>query len=185
MTGLMTIFLIIGGIGFLFLLASLVIGDIFDALGFDFGFDTSHDFGIFDSRVVAIFMTAFGGFGVIATVLGYGAVGGTLAGLLGGFIFGAIVYYFGRLLYSQQSSSSVSAEDLVGRTAQVTVNIKPGQLGQISCNVGEERVERLARTLDGEALKAGEIVRIHSISGDSVIVSAENSEGISLFSEKA
>lgn len=183
MTGLMTIFLIIGGLGFLFLLFSLLVGDVFDALGMDFNLDASHDFGIFDSRVIAVFLTAFGGFGVIAATLGWGAVGSSLFGLLGGLVFGAIVFYFGKLLYSQQSSSSVSNEDLLGRTAQVIVNIKPDQLGQISCNIGEERVEKLARTLNGEELKAGQLVRIESIGSDSVIVSVDNGERKSLFLE--
>ncbi len=187
MTGLMTIFLIIGAVGFLFLLISLIVGDIFEAAGFDFGadLDTSHDFGVFDSRVIAVFLTAFGGFGVIAASLEYGAGGGLLFGLLGGFVFGAVVFYFGKLLYSQQSSSSVSAEDLIGRTAQVIVNIKPDQLGQISCSIGEERVEKLARTVSGEEIKAGQLVRIDSIGSDSVLVSVDNGERLSLFSEKA
>jgi hypothetical protein len=138
MTGLMMIFLAVGGFGLLFLLVSLIVGDVFEAVGFDFDLDASHDFGIFDSRVIAVFLTAFGGFGVIGAALGYGALAGSLFGLLGGAIFGAIVFYFGKLLYSQQSSSSVAADHLIGRTAQVVVGIKPGGLGQISCRVGEE-----------------------------------------------
>lgn len=180
----MTIFLVIGGLGFLFLLISLIVGDIFDAFGANLSLDTSHDFGIFDSRVIAVFLTAFGGFGAIGAQLGWGAGFGSLFGLLGGVFFGAIVFYFGKLLYSQQSSSSVTAEDLIGRTAQVVVNIKPNQLGQISCNIGEERVEKLARTTSGEELRAGQLVRIDSIGSDSVIVSVENGERLSLFSEK-
>ena len=179
----MTIFLAIGGLGFLFLLISLIVGDIFDAIGFDLSLDTSHDFGVFDSRVIAIFLTAFGGFGAIGISVGWGAIGGLLLGLLGGFIFGAIVFYFGKLLYSQQSSSSVAPEDLIGRTAQVVVNIKPDQLGQISCNIGEERVEKLARIVSGEELKAGQLVRIDSIGSDSVFVSIDNSERKSLFGD--
>lgn len=184
MTGLMTIFLIIGGIGFLFLLISLIAGDVFEALTGDISLDASHDFGIFDSRVIAVFLTAFGGFGAIAASVGYGAAMSSIFGFLGGFVFGAIVFYFGKFLYSQQSTSSVSTEDLLGRTAQVIVNIKPDQLGQISCRIGEERVEKLARTISGEEIKAGQIVRIDSIGSDSVIVSIETGERISLFSEK-
>ena len=184
MTGLMTIFLVIGALGFLFLLISLVVGDIFESVGFDAaGFDASHDFGIFDSRVIAVFLTAFGGFGAIATTLGWGAPGGSLFGLLGGFLFGAMVFYFGKFLYSQQSSSSVSMEDLIGRTAQVVVNIKPGELGQISCLIGEEKVEKLARTISGEEIKAGQSVRIDAIGSDSVVVSIDNGERLSLFAE--
>ena len=180
----MTIFLAIGALGFLFLLVSLIVGDIFEAVGVDLSFDASHDFGVLDSRVIAIFLTAFGGFGAIGTSLGWGAVGGSLFGLAGGFFFGAIVFYFGKLLYSQQSSSSVAMEDLIGRTAQVIVNIKPDQLGQISCRIGEERVEKLARTTSGEEIKAGQLVRIESIGSDSVIVSIDDGERLSLFSER-
>lgn len=180
---LTTIFLIIGGLGFLFLVISLIVGDIFDALGFDFGLDTNHDFGIFDSRVIAIFLTVFGGFGAIGMTLGFSAGLSSLFGLIGGFIFGAAVFYFGKLLYSQQSSSSVSESDLIGRTAQVIVSIRPGHLGQISCLVGEERIEKLARTIGGEEIKAGQLVRIESIGSDSVIVSPDNGERLSLFSE--
>ena len=184
MTSLMTIFLLIGGLGFLFLLISLIVGDIFEAIGLELSLDSSHDFGVLDSRVIAIFLTAFGGFGAIATTVGFGAAASSLFGLLGGFIFGAIVFYFGKLLYNQQSSSSVSMDDLIGRTAQVIVNIKPNQLGQISCTIGEERIEKLARTISGEEIKAGQIVRIESIGSDSVIVSIENNERLSLFSGK-
>lgn len=184
---LMTIFLAIGGAGFLFLLVSFVIGDIFDALGFHFGadLDSGHDFGVFDSRVVSVFLTAFGGFGAIGTSIGYGAAGSSLLGLLGGIAFGAIVFFFGKFLYSQQATSSVTAEDLIGRTAQVVVGIKPNQLGQISCRVGEERIEKLARALGAAEIKAGEIVRIDSISSDAVMVSVDEGKGFSLFSEKA
>ena len=171
---LLTIFLAIGAIGLLFLLASLVVGDVFEALGFDFNSDASHDFGIFDSRVISVFLTAFGGFGAIGATLGYAAAASSLFGLAGGFVFGALVFLFGYLLYKQQSSSSVSVEDLIGRTAQVIVNIRPDQTGQISCRVGDERIEKLARTTDGTEIKAGSIVRIESIAGDSVIVSVDD-----------
>jgi hypothetical protein len=181
---LLTTFLIIGGIGFLFLLVSLVVGDIFEALGFDltFGFDASHDFGIFDSRVISVFLVAFGGFGVLGVQFGFGALASSLCGLLGGAGVGAIVFVFGKFLYGQQSTSSVRAEDLVGRTAQVTVRILPGNIGQISCVIGDERVEKLARITGGAEIPAGAIVRIESIAGDSVIVSHETDRRYSLFS---
>lgn len=182
---LMTIFLAVGGIGFLFLLVSLVVGDLFDALGFDFGLDASHDFGVFDSRVISVFLTAFGGFGVIALSLGYGAAGSLISGLLGGAALGAVVFYFGKFLYGQESTSSVSAADLIGKRAQVIVAIKPDQLGQISCRVGEESIEKLARAATGEEIKAGQLVRIDSIGSDSVMVSLDDGTGFSLFSEKA
>lgn len=181
---LMTIFLAIGAIGFLFLLISLIIGDVFDSLGFNFD-GVDGDVGVLDSRVISVFLTAFGGFGVIGVTAGAGTLGSTAAGLLGGIIFGAIVFYFGKFLIGQQSSSSVSSDMLIGRTAQVVVGIRPGQLGQISCRVGEEKVEKLARTISGEEIKMGQIVRIDAIGSDSVIVSIEEHEKRSLFGETA
>jgi hypothetical protein len=184
--GLITIFLAIGGFGFLFLALSLIIGDLFEAVGFDLdaNLDGAHDFGLLDSRVISIFLTAFGGFGAIGVSLGFAAVGATLFGLLGGVVFGGLVFYFGRLLYRQQSSSSVTEEDLIGRAAHVVVAVQEGHIGQIACRIGEERVEKLARSADGAAIPAGTVVRIDSIAGDAVIVSAERDRNASLFAEE-
>lgn len=186
-TTLLTTYLIIGGLGFLFLLISLVVGDIFEAAGLDFGLDLdgNGDFGLLDSRVIGIFLTAFGGFGAIAVIFNFGVFVSIIFALFGGFVFGASVYRFGKFLYRQQSSSSVSEEDLLGRSAQVIVGIQPNQIGQISCRIGEERVEKIARSKDGSEIKAGETVRIESITGEAVIVSVDKGEGFALFSEKA
>lgn len=171
---LLMLFSIIGGLGFIFLLVSLIIGDIFDAFGVDVdtGMD-GHDFGVFDSRVISVFVTAFGGFGAISVWTGWGAVTSSMFGLLGGLVFGGVVSAFGRFLISQQSSSTVTDDDLIGRSAQVTVAIKPGEIGQISTRVGDERIEKIARSRDGDELKPGTIVTIAAVAGDSVIVSPE------------
>jgi len=169
----MTIFLILTGAGFIFLLASLLLGDLFDQLGLgvlstDAGTDSV---GLLDSRVISIFLTAFGAFGAISVSVGFGVAVSSLFGLAGGFVLGGLAFYFGRLLYHQQASSSISARQLVGRLAEVTVTIQPGGVGQISCRVGEERVEKLARSTGGIVIKPGAIVLIEEVSGDAVIVS--------------
>ncbi len=169
------VFLIIGALGFIFLIISLVVGDIFDSVGVDANFDGIADApGFLDSRVISVFVTSFGGFGAIGIQMGLGIVASSILGLVGGAILGGLVMLFARFLYSQQASSSVGASQLVGRTAQVTVAIGPGSLGQISCRIGEERVEKLARTRAGGEIKAGAIVRIDEIAGDSVIVSQDS-----------
>lgn len=186
---LLMIFLAIGAIGFLFLIISLVVGDLFDAFDFDLDFDADFDgadggFGMLDTRVISVFLTTFGGIGAIFVQLGYNAIIASLSGLIGGIILGALVFFFGKLLYGQQSNSSVGAAQLVGKTAQVIVPILPDGIGQISILVGEERIEKVARTRDGSAIKAGQDVFIESISGEGVIVST-NDGGYSLFSEKS
>ena len=171
---LLTVFLLIGGVGFLFLLVSLVVGDIFEMFGggADLG-DPGVDFGFLDSRVLAVFITAFGGFGAIAAQMNFGAVVSSFVGLMGGVGFAGVVSVFGRFLIGQQASSSVTDHDLLGRTAQVTVTIKPGEMGQITARIGDERVEKIARAKSEVEIKAGTIVMVESIAGDSVIVSAE------------
>src|SRR5690606_3562008 len=121
---LVMIFAIIGGVGFIFLLVSLVLGDIFEMFGGDAdpGGADGTDFGLFDSRVIAVFITAFGGCGLIAAGAGFGSVPSSLSGLLGGVIFVGVVSAFGRVLVSLQAASSVTDVDLIGRTAQVTVS---------------------------------------------------------------
>lgn len=168
------VFLGIAAIGFVFLLVSLIIGDIFDSFGFDTGVDGMADgHAVLDSRVISVFVTAFGGFGAIGIQLGLGIAASSLMGLAGGVLLGGLVSLFGRFLHKQQSSSSIGTGQLIGRTAQVTVSIAPGSLGQISCRIGEERVEKLARSKDNREIKSGAIVRVDEIAGDSVIVSLQ------------
>lgn len=180
---LIMLFAIIGGAGFVFLLISLVVGDVFEMAGIDLnGPDAGVDFGLLDSRVLAVFITAFGGFGVIGAQMGFGAVGSSMAGLLGGVVFAAVVSVFGRFLVGQQASSTVTDSDLVGRTAQVTVTIKPGTVGQITAKIGDERVERVARAKDGTEIVAGSLVKVESVIGDSVIVVPEGAASPSFLS---
>lgn len=166
------VFLAIAGIGFIFLLVSLVLGDIFDSFGVDTGLDGGTDgHGFLDSRVISVFVTSFGGFGAIGIQMGIGIVVSSFIGLAGGVVLGGLVWLFARFLYKQQSSSSVGTAQMIGRTAQVIVSIAPGSLGQVSCRVGEERFEKLARSKDNREIKAGAIVRVDEIAGDSLIVS--------------
>ena len=166
------VFLGIATLGFVFLLIALVVGDIFDSFGFDTGLDGGADgHGFLDSRVISVFVTAFGGFGAIGIQSGLSTVASSLLGLGGGIVLGGLVSLFARFLYKQQSTSSVTTAQLVGRTAQVVVSIAPGSLGQVSCRIGEERVEKLARARDGREIKVGATVRVDEVAGDSLIVS--------------
>jgi len=94
-----------------------------------------------------------------------------LLGLAGGIVLGGLVSVFARFLYKQQATTSVTTAQLVGRTAQVIVSISPGSLGQVSFRIGEERVEKLARSKDDREIKVGSLVRVDEIAGDSLIVS--------------
>jgi len=170
-----TVFLGIAAIGFLFLLISLVFGELFDVFG-DFDHDFDHDLshggpGFFSTRVLSVFVTAFGGIGAIAMVRGYTVFGSSLIGLIGGAVLATPVYFLAHFLYSQQSSSLLQVTDLIGKTAQVTVGIPENSLGQIRCLLGESVIERTARSRDGQAIPLNSLVQVEEIIGESVVVS--------------
>ena len=171
------IFLGIASLGFLFLLISFLFGEVsghadgggHEGTPHDVQGD-SHGVSIFSSRIVSVFITAFGGFGAIGIHLGYRIETSTGMGLLGGLIFGGIIYLFASFLYGQQASSDIRVNELIGRTAQVTVAIPQNGLGQIRCSLGESVVEKIARTEDGGAVPANTSVRIESVIGETVLV---------------
>ena len=185
MTTSLMVFLAIGGIGLLFLMTSLFVGDLFEALDLDFDADGGDggSFGILDTRVISVFLATFGGIASLSLIYGQSVLISSLIGVGSGIIFGGIIFAFGAFLYSQQSSSSVSDRDLVGRTAKVIVGIQPNSIGQISCRIGEERVEKIARTRDGNAIKLGETVFIEENAGDSFIVSTMEGTGYAMLDD--
>jgi hypothetical protein len=80
---------------------------------------------------------------------------------------------FARFLFSQQASSDVVAADVVGQTARVVVAIPAGGVGQVRFRVGEELIDKIARTRDGVAIPEHASVRIEEMVGEVVIVKAQ------------
>jgi membrane protein implicated in regulation of membrane protease activity len=166
-----TVFLGIGAIGFVFLLVSLLFGELFEH--FDHSFD--HDLGhggpsILSSRVLSVFITAFGGFGALASSYGLSMPASTGVGFGSGLIFGAIIYYFAKFLYGQQASSHVRPSDLTGRVARVIVAIPAGGIGQVRINLVEDMIDKVAKTRDGSAMPENSLVQIEEVMGEMVIV---------------
>jgi membrane protein implicated in regulation of membrane protease activity len=169
------IFLGIAALGFFFLLFSLLAGDLFghgDVGGHDVGVHGEVHAGVsfFSSRVLSVFVTAFGGFGAIGINLGFSIGLSTLMGLGGGLFFGGIIYLFASFLYSQQASSDIRTSELVGGTAQVTVAIPKGGVGQVRMTMGESVVEKIARAQDGGEIPIGTLVKIESVVGEAILV---------------
>ena len=164
-------FLAIAAFGFVFVVASSILGDIFEHG--DFGHDADGHGGgpsILSSRVLSVFVTAFGSFGAIAIHLGYGLGLSTVIGFGGGVLFAGIIYLFASFLYGQQASSHVQISDLVGQTAQVSVAIPKNGMGQVRCTLGDSVVEKLARASSNEEIALNTLVKITSIVGDTVFV---------------
>ena len=161
------IFLAVGAVGFLFLIVSAAFGEIFEH--FD-GLDDHGGPGFFSTRVMAVFITAFGGSGAIATYYGMTPMPASGVGVVTGMVFGGAIYFFARFLFHQQASSDVRSSDLVGQIARVVVAIPAGGVGQVRCRLGEELVDKIARTRDGDPLGENVSVQVEDVLGDTVIV---------------
>ena len=166
-----TVFLAIACVGFLFLLISLVFGGIFEH--FEWGADSGFDHGgpgFFSGRVMAVFITSFGSFGAIGIHYGLSPLPASGVGLGGGVFFGSLIYLFARFLYGQQATSEVRTGDLVGQSAHVVVAIPASGIGQVRCRIGEELVDKIARTRDGQSIPEHTSVVIDEVLGETVIV---------------
>jgi membrane protein implicated in regulation of membrane protease activity len=172
------VFLGIAAIGFLVLIISFAFGEIFDHADLFGGHDVDlhgevgGEAGVsfLSSRVLSVFVTAFGGFGAIGIHLGYGIGASTGMGLAGGLVFGGLIYGFASFLYSQQASSNVRVSDLVGKTGEVIVAIPKGGVGQVRCALGQGVVEKIARSKDGEEIALHTLVKIEAIVGETILV---------------
>jgi hypothetical protein len=170
-----TVFLGIAGFGFLFLLVSLVFGELFDHLSVDVDHDVAGDIGhggpgFFSTRILSVFVTCFGGFGAVASYYEWGLLASIGAGLAGGASFALLLWLFASYLYKQQATSGVLTSELAGQSARVTVSIPAGGLGQVRCRIGEELVDKIARGADGVAILENTPVRIEESLGEVVIV---------------
>jgi len=171
-----TVFLSIGGAGLAFLVFTLIVGELGELLdgmdGDHGGGDASHEGpSVLSSRVIAMFVTALGGAGAIATHYGLSVTTSSAIGFAGGTLFGGAAFLFARFLHSRQATSGVRVAELVGQTARVVVAIPQGGVGQVRCHIGEDLIDKIARTRDGSALPEHALVRIEELVGEVVIVS--------------
>jgi membrane protein implicated in regulation of membrane protease activity len=150
-----TTFLIVGGLGLVLLLVSLVLGDlldgVFDALTGD----------IFSSAVLGGFVAAFGfGAALVQDLTGSAAVGG-VAGI--GFGAAAAVGTIGltRLVKDGASDGTLTAADSLGRSGRVIGQIPEDGLGTVRLAIGGHTVQLNARA--DRPIEAGTEVHVTEI----------------------
>jgi membrane protein implicated in regulation of membrane protease activity len=166
-----TVFLAIAAVGFLFLMVSLFFGEIFEHFDTALDHDMEHGGpGFFSTRVISVFITAFGGFGAIATNYGVGPLPASGIGTLSGLVLATPIYFFARFLYGQQATSESRSQDLVGQIGRVVVAIPAGGVGQVRCKIGEELVDKIARGREPEAIAENASVVVEEVIGETVVV---------------
>lgn len=155
------VFLLIGIVGALLLIISVVLDGIFDV--FDFGD------GPLSLTTIAAF-TALFGFAAFAAI-GAGAstpVAGAI-GAVAGVIGGAVAWWLSRLIRSAESSTAVTADELVGAEASVVLAIPAGGLGEIALVRHGERVS-LSATAETEIARGARVRVTQTLSATSVKV---------------
>ena len=168
-----SVFLAIAAVGFLALMLSLFFGGIFDHFEGGIDHDDHGGPGFFSTRVMSVFVTAFGAFGAIATHYDLDPLPASGIGFAGGLVLATPIFLFARFLFNQQSSSESLSADLVGQIARVTVAIPAGGIGQVRCRVGEELIDKVARTRQGEPVPENVSVRVEEVLGETVIVTRQ------------
>ncbi len=183
----LNIYIICLGVGFLFTLASAVFGHFFGGgHDGDAGTDSGHAEASLDAHdmpgisaysptIIASFVTAFGGLGIIfheipATT--NPAVSAPLA-LIGAFIIAYILLKLLRKLFqATQSSSESKVAELVGVAAHVITPIPENGVGEIAYVAGGSRYTAPAREENGRAVPNGKAVKILRIIGSQFYVAA-------------
>jgi membrane protein implicated in regulation of membrane protease activity len=167
------------GIGLAFTLCTVIAGHFFggheghlDGSGghAEVGADGSDMPGvsIFSPTVIAIFITAFGAFGLIFTQFDATKrtfVSAPLAVVGGALVAGAVVSLLRQLFKRTQGSSESRVASLVGMTATIITPIPENGVGEIAYVQGGSRYTAPAREEHGAAVPNGRVVKISRIVG--------------------
>lgn len=170
------VFLAIGGMGFLILMIALLFGGDADAdADFDADVDGDMDAGgghhWLSLKVLCSFATAFGAGGASASSYGLGTFTSIGVGLGCGLAIGAVANFLIAFFYSQQATSTFSAQSLKGKRGIVTLAITPGQWGEVQAQIGTMTVTRRAKAVDAaEHIDQGTSVDIVEATSTSMIV---------------
>ena len=173
--------------GLIFTLVSVTFGHFFGHGGHvegsggnvEAGADSSDAPGIsvFSPTIIASFITAFGGFGLIFTQFHRTSpteISAPLS-LLGGVVVAGIMYAFlGAVFRHTQGSSESHVARLIGAEANVITPIPENGVGEIAYVVGDTRYTAPARTENGGAVASGRTVKITRIVGTQFYVQTTN-----------
>lgn len=154
-------------LSFVFAVITLIGAGVGDVLDVGVDGDTDLDFIHISPFALAIFGSTFGLVGLVTRLwLEQGAIASVLWAAGIGLIFGALAQAAFIYILSPSKSSHYSLEsDAVGREAEVIITIPGNGLGQIAYNNVSGRVNLGARSMTGQSINTGEIVKIERIVG--------------------
>lgn len=170
----MTAFIVIGALGLVLVVGSLLLDDLVEGLFESLDFDAG---GILSGPVIGAFLTSFG-FGGALTMGATGAgVGlGIAGGLAAGLVIGAITTLLVRSVMRMPTDRTPRTTDLVGAEATVLTPIPAGGLGEVTTRYLGQLTKLSARS--DRAIAAGTRVVVTAVtSSTSVVVTPLEVEG--------
>jgi membrane protein implicated in regulation of membrane protease activity len=130
-------------------------------------------FSAISPTVIASFLTAFGGLGVIFSRINFLSspwLSLPLSTFGGAFIAAIVFMVFNKIFLATQSSSEGRVRELVGQRATVLTPIVPGHVGEIAYVQGGTRYTAPARTEEDRTLASGTTVYIVRVTGSEFYV---------------
>ncbi len=182
----MMIYLICLVVGLVFTLVSVTVGHFFGGHGDHVGGSGGHaeagadssdmpGISIFSPTIIASFITAFGGFGMIFsefTPTKQVIISAPLSLVCALGIAGVLFLFLRSVFNHTQSSSESHIARLAGTEASVASPIPENGVGEIAYVVGGTRYTAPARMEDGTAVANGKLVRITRVVGTQFYVTA-------------
>ena len=167
-----TAFTVIGGVGLLIVLATLLIGEVFDGL---FGaLDVDAGGGVFSAPVIGSFLAAFGfGAALIMISTGASATAGALGGLASGLVVGGLALAMMRTLMHMPTDETVTTRGLEGTPAIVITPIPAEGYGEVTIRHHGE--QRKYNAMAAEHLPVGTRVQVTGVLSASAVVVARSS----------
>ena len=151
----MAAFLVIGVVGLLLLLVSLVLGEVFEGVFDAIGGD------LLSGASVAAFLGAFGFTGALVADATGSTAGAVAAGLGAGVVTGGLAGWLTQVLRRGGDDATVRSASLAGRTGSVVSAIPTDGYGDVSIVVAGHITRLNARA--GAALPAGTPVRVTAV----------------------
>lgn len=184
--GQFTVFWVFVSIGVgcgIFLIVSMVVGEVTDAVGHWFGGDgADHDVGggadgmematpsFFSFKILLSFLTGFGVAGAIATSADQSVPLSIGWGVGAGFVMAALTYLFVNFLASQQASINVTDTSFIGKEGRIIVEIPEGGIGQVQVNTHAGSLSKLAKAVDGQFVAENSLVTIERLADQVALV---------------
>lgn len=182
----MMIYMICLVVGLVFTLISVVGGHFFGGHGdhvdgsgghAEAGADASDMPGIsiFSPTIIASFVTAFGGFGLIYTQFpptSKVVVSAPLSIVSALVVAGVLYAFLGSIFRHSQSSSESRISQIAGTEASIVTPIPENGVGEIAYIVGGTRYTAPARTENGAPVAGGKLVKITRVVGTQFYVTA-------------